>query len=331
MKSSERPAGPRHPDRRQFIGLAAGMFAVAALPALSRTRIGSVRRSLPVMGTIADVTVLHSDERFAHGAVGAAFAELRRVEAMMTRFSAVSDIGRVNLAAAGSPVRVSRETALVVEEALRWAELTSGGFDPAIGGAVQLWADRIAPPPAEAIDGYAGKQLYRSIEVGTRRGEPVLVRHDEDARLDLGGIAKGYGVDRATAKLRDWGITSALVNVGGDLHAIGSAADGESWHVGIQSPDDSGLLTGTVTLRDAAVATSGTYRQFFRHRGRVYHHLLDPGTGAPRSTAARSLTIRGATCMEADVAATGTFGRHAPEIRELLARSGRGAELIDIA
>jgi FAD:protein FMN transferase len=332
MKSSERPTSEsRHPDRRQFIGLAAGVFAVAALPAFARNGRRSVQRSMPVMGTIADLTVVHPDERFAHHAIDAAFAELRRVEAKMTRFSTASDIGRSTLASPGTPVVITRDTAVVIEDALRWATLTDGDFDPAIGAAVELWADRIAPPAEQAVGAVAARRLYRMVEVSSHRGDPVVLRHDADARLDLGGIAKGYGVDRAAAVLRDFGVTSAMINVGGDLYAIGKGADGDPWRVGIQSPDDSDRLIGTALVADEALATSGTYRQFFRHRGRVYHHLLDPDTGAPRATVSRSLTIRASTCMEADVAATGTFGRSEIQIRSLLARSGRGAELVDIA
>src|SRR6185503_4616820 len=105
------------------------------------------------------------------------------------------------------------------------------------------------------------------------RGVPVLLYRDADAQLDLGSIAKGYGVDRATTALRAHGIHSAIVEAGGDLYALGTAPDGDPWRVGIQDPNDDRALIGIVDVADAAVATSGTYRQYFRYRGRRYHHL----------------------------------------------------------
>ncbi|HEX4932148.1 MAG TPA: FAD:protein FMN transferase, partial [Gemmatimonadaceae bacterium] len=150
--------------------------------------------------------------------------------------------------------------------------------------------------------------------------EAVLRSHDADAQLDLGGIAKGYGVDRAAAILRDWGVRHALVNVGGDLYAIGTAPDGDGWRIGIQDPDDDRRMIATLSLADAAVATSGTYQQFFRWRGRRYHHLLDPATAAPRATGMQSLTVRAASCMHADAAATALFGMSRVEAARVLAR-----------
>jgi len=127
-------------------------------------------------------------------------------------------------------------------------------------------------------------------------------------QADLGGIAKGYGVDRAVGALRDKRIENGLVNVGGDLYALGVSEDGDPWRVGVRSAQDPTRLATTLTLSDRAVATSGDYEQFFRHRGEHYHHLLDPATGAPRKTRAHSLTVTAATCMTADAAATARFG-----------------------
>jgi thiamine biosynthesis lipoprotein len=310
------------PSRREFVALGVGAFVVAALPLAARRRDRVVRRTLPIMGTIAEVAVVHSDVRRANLAIDGAMQALRGVERTMSRFSDASDVGRANLAAARGPVRVGGETALVVTEALRWAASTDGAFDPAIGGAIALWdvTHRHEPPAAGAVQRIAGRGLYRAIEVGTHAGEAVLRYHDADARLDLGGIAKGYGVDRAAAALRDWGVRHALVNVGGDLYAIGTAPDGDGWRIGIQDPDDDRRTIATLSVADAAVATSGTYQQFFRWRGRRYHHLLDPATAAPRATGMQSLTIRAASCMHADAAATALFGMSRVEATRVLAR-----------
>lgn len=321
---------PRGPDRRQFVAFGLGLFVVAAVPVAARRRPRLVRRTLPVMGTIAEVAVVHADPRHAHRAIDAAMAELQRVERTMTRFTATSDIGRVNRGAAAAPVAVSPATAAVVAEALAWADATDGWYDPAIGGAVALWdvAHRHEPPPADAVAHLAGRALYRAVEVDAWRGAPVLRFHDAATSLDLGAIAKGHGVDRAVHALRRWGIASALVNVGGDLYALGTAPSGDAWRIGVRDPGDERRLAATLRVADAAVATSGTYLQYFRHRGQRYHHLLDPRTAAPRATATRSLTVRADSCLHADVAATALYGLPDDVARRVLARRAPGAEMV---
>ena len=323
----------RGPSRREFLAFGAGAFVVATIPLGRRRPPRIVRRTLPVMGTIAELAVVHRDERHAHAAIDAAVEELRRVERTMTRFTITSDIGRANVDAARGPVRVGAETALVIGEALRWAEASGGAFDPAIGGAVALWdvTHRHAPPPSPQVERLAGRTLWHQVEVDARGGGDVVLFHDPDVRIDLGAIAKGYGVDRAIDALRGRGIEHAIVDVGGDLYALGTAPDGEAWRIGIQDPDDVRGIIGEVDVADGAVATSGTYVQFFRYRGRRYHHLLDPVTAAPRATSVRSLTIRADSCMHADVAATALFGMPMDEATRVLAAGAPGGRIVRVA
>jgi thiamine biosynthesis lipoprotein len=321
----------RRPDRREFIALGLGAFVVAAVPLAERRR-RLVRRTMPVMGTIAQLAVVHRDTRYAHAAMDAALAVLVGVERDMTRFRPGSDIGRVNRLAAREPVPVTARTARVVAEALRWAEASAGRFDPAIGGAIELWDvnHRSAPPGDEHVRAFAGRRLHRAVEIGSRGVHPVIRLHDPDARLDLGAIAKGFGVDEAVRVLRDWGVTDAVVCAGGDLYAMGHALDGESWRVGIRDPLDGRRLAGTLTVSEQAVATSGDYEQYFRYRGLMYHHLLDPDTGAPRRTSLHSDTVIAASCMEADAASTTVFGLEPAAANRLLARCGAHARLVRV-
>ena len=315
--------------RREFLGLAVGAFVVAAVPFARRRPVGIVRRAMPVMGTVAQFAVVHRDPAVAHSAIDAAVEELLRVERTMTRFDDRSDVGRANLAAARDAVRVSEETARVASAGLRWADAVDGRYDPAAGAIVGLWdvKHRHEPPPDERVAELAGRRFHRAIEVGHRGGAPVLRYHDAGARLDLGSVAKGHGVDRAVSALRRHGIEKAVVVAGGDLYALGTAPDGEPWTIGIQSPTDESALAGTLQLSDRAVATSGTYRQFFRHRGRTYHHLMDPATARPRDTGMRSLTIVADSVMDADAASTALFGLGEAAIARELARHLPGSRL----
>ena len=319
--------------RREFLAFGAGTFVVATLPLAlrrERRRSGVVSRTVPVMGTIAECAVVHSDERFAHAAIDAAIAELRWVERTMTRFDDRSDIGRANCDAARGPVAISRETALVVREALRWADATNGMYDPAAGKLVKLWDvnHRHEPPDGERLAPLAGRRLHRYVELTTRRGVDMLLYHDPDVSLDLGAIAKGYAVDRAIDALRSRGITKALVNAGGDLYALGTSPDGEPWRIGVRDPNDARRIAETLEVSDAAIGTSGTYMQFFRYRGHRYHHLMDPSIAAPRQTAMQSYTVRADRNLHADVAASSLLGTVPAIANAILSRLVPGASVV---
>lgn len=316
------------PTRRQVLALGIGALVVAAVPFTARRRSRLVRRQIPVMGTLAEVVVVHDDPRAAQAAIDAALLELRRVDRTMSRYRDDSDVGRTNLRGGTEPVLVSGATAEVLRAALRWAETTDGAFDPCLGRAVELWdvAHRHTPPDAAPLARLAGRGLYRHLDVTERGGLPVAHLTAPDAALDLGGIAKGHAVDRAVRAMREAGIEHGLVNAGGDLYALGRSEDADPWCVGVRDPADPSRLVHRVTLEDQAVATSGDYERYFDHGGRRYHHLLDPATATPRESIAHSVTVVADTCMDADAGATAAFGRDEAWADRVLARSGARLE-----
>lgn len=321
----------RHPTRREVLALGVGVFVVGAVPfARSRTRL--VRRTIPVMGTLAEVAVVHRDERYAHAAIDAAFAELRMVERRMSRYLDTSDVGRANARAAREGVPVSEETAAVLLRSLRWAEASDGAFDPCLGQATALWdvEDRREPPGATATRIFAGRQLFRALDLDVGAGGARVRFEDPAVAIDLGGIGKGFGVDRAVTALRAWGIERGLVNAGGDLYALGTSEDGDPWKVGIRSPHDPRELSGKIAISDEAVATSGDYLRQFTHGGRRYHHLLDPATGEPRQSEVHSVTVRAVSCLDADAGATAVFGME-PVRADALTRMIGGVEIVRAA
>ena len=319
-------------DRRHFLALGAGIFVVAALPLALARRTALTRRMVPLMGTIAEVQVAHRDIRTAEDAIDAALYELDLVEKTMSRFRADSDIGRANVGAARDAVAVTAATATVVRAALEWAERSDGRFDPALGSVSELWdvLNRHEPPAADRVKPLAGRGLWRKVDVGTFKGSPVLRYADRDVQLDLGAIAKGYGIDRAAAALRARGIEHAIVTVGGDLYALGGSPDGGAWQVGIRDPHDLSALAGSLEVRDGAVATSGDYERFFRWRGMRYHHLMDPVTAAPRITAVHSVTVTAHRAMDADAASTSVFGLGRSAALAAVRRAIPGADAIPL-
>lgn len=323
--------GPREGlGRREFVSLGVGAFVVAAIPLARRRGAAVTRRTIPVMGTLADLTVVHRDVRHAEGAIDAAFSALRLVESTMSRFRPDSEVGQVNQRGARVPVRVSTATVRVVASALAWAVASDGAFDPAIGRVVELWdvTRRSAPPEDDGVSRLANRHLHRQVQLAEDGDAPAIFLASPDIHLDLGGIAKGYAVDRAVDALRAWGIRHAMVNVGGDLYALGSAPGGDPWRVGIQSPQDPGARIGVVEVRDRAIATSGDYEQFFRYRGVRYHHLMDPATAAPRRAAVHSVTVEADSCIDADAAATAVFGMTSERARAVLAVRAHGARVV---
>ena len=143
----------RHPDRREFLTIGTGVFVALSIPVALRRRTPLVRRTFPVMGTVAEVQVAHADVRVAEDAIDAAIGELQWVERTMTRYTATSDVGRANRGAWHEAVTVSPETALVVSRALDWASASDGRFDPAVGEVSELWdvLNRHEPPEARRV------------------------------------------------------------------------------------------------------------------------------------------------------------------------------------
>jgi thiamine biosynthesis lipoprotein len=221
-------------------------------------------------------------------------------------------------------------TAEVLAAGLRWAQVSGGLFDPCLGKMCELWhVDSRSAPPSDAELAAAGRGgHFRELDVDRGGSVSRAALASSRAAVDLGGIAKGYAVDRAAQALRDNGIFHALVNAGGDLVAMGVDAEGDPWKVGVRSPDHLEQMVEVLEVSDRAVATSGDYLQFFTFGGRRYHHILDGASGEPRATAMRSLTIEAATCMDADAAATALFGVEAGKARDVLAQAAPGSRLV---
>lgn len=319
-------------SRREFLMLGTGLFVALSLPLALRRQLRVVRRTMPLMGTIAEIQVALHDPRLAEDAIDAAFAELLWVERTMTRFRPDSDIGRANLGAAREAVAVTPATAAVLAAALRWAQASDGRFDPALGAASELWdvLNRTAPPADPPVRHLAARGFWRKLDLDRFRGAPAVRFDDPELHLDLGGIAKGYGIDRATAALRGRGVAHAIVTVGGDLYALGNAPGGDAWRVGIRSPHDPTALAATLEVSDRAVATSGDYERYFQWHGVRYHHLIDPETAAPRRTPVHSTTVLADRCIDADAAATAVFGMPREEAVRTARRLTAGVEVIPL-
>ena len=247
-----------------------------------------------VFGTRVDLSI-YDDGGHGRDAATAAFDDvLREFDRLHRAWHAwqPSELSRLNEAlAAGRTAQVSGELAALLQEAQRLSALGDGLFDPGIGRLIALWgfqADEFTPrlPDADAVRALARahsgiRQLH--VEGNAVRSENAAVQ------LDLGGYAKGYALDRAAEILRRHGFHNALINIGGNLLALGSKG-GTPWRIGIQHPRE-GAPLATLPLYDGeAVGTSGDYQRYFELDGRRYSHLIDPRSGAP-AQGTQSLTV----------------------------------------
>lgn len=220
-------------------------------------------------------------------------------ESIFSRTIATSDIGRIN-DAAGTPVQVADETADIVGKALAYCEESGGAFDITIGAVSSLWDyHQGIVPPDDALDEAVRHVDYTKVLVD---GNTITLL-DPAAKLDLGGIAKGYIADDLCQMLAESGCTSGFVNLGGNVKTLGSKPDGSPWHVGIQDPnDEAGAVVAAVYSKadGTSVVTSGLYERQFSSDGKRYWHILDPRTGRPVQTDLVSATIVSRASIDGD-------------------------------
>jgi thiamine biosynthesis lipoprotein len=260
------------------------------------------------MGTEVRVTVWTGDDATAASATSAVFAEFDRLDALLSVWKPDSDVLRINAAAGQAPVAVSRDTRDVLRKAHQLSEWTAGKFDITFGALADVWKfdhdrDNRVPTPAE-IATRLPLVDYRAVVVDETAGTAFISR--PGARIHLGGIGKGYAVDRSVAILREHGLRDFMVQAGGDLFVAGQPGP-EPWRLGLQdprgAPDDS---FATIELRDRTFSTSGDYERFFLANGQRYHHILDPATGQP-ARASVSVTIVAGTATHAEGLTKGVF------------------------
>ena len=294
--------------------------------------------TLIALGTIVNIEIITADERRALEArdeLQTLFVELER------DWYAFGDgeLARVNAAlAAGDSVRTTAELSALIERSLEYRSMSAGLFDPVIGDLVELWgfanfSARTAspvPPDGAAIAAWRADPSPRQ----NLRVSGQTIQADGPVGIDLGGVAKGTVLARATALLKRLGLENAVVDAGGDLRVIGSRGS-RPWRVGIRNPHDDShdnshadRLIATVELASGeAIVTSGNYERYFDHEGRRYHHILDPRTGRPVDSAA-GVTVIHADPELADAAATALMVAGPDRFAEIAARMGIDAALL---
>lgn len=260
------------------------------------------------MGSTLQLSAWTTDEAAAQTAFSEVFAEFDRLESLLSVWRPGSDVIRLNDAAGEAPVPISADTRAVLLAARQASEFTQGKFDITFGALADAWKfdhdqdNRV--PSADEIRARLPLVDYQQVVVDEPPGTAFIRRRG--MRVHLGGIGKGYAIDRAVALLRQRGFADFMIQAGGDLYVAG-LNNGQPWTLGIRDPrGPADRVFATIEMGDGTFSTSGDYERFFLRNGRRYHHLLDPNVGEP-ARLTRSVTIVSNSALLADALSTGVF------------------------
>ena len=243
------------------------------------------------LNTICEITIYNDMSRDeAEQILDDAFGVIRDCEAKLSRTLPDSEVTEINNAG-GERIRVSEETAEVIETANTVSAESEGAFDITVGDITELWDFRSKTPRVPDDSEIAELLAHVDYRLVSTDGDRVRIS-DPQTSIDLGGVAKGYITDRVCDFLEAGGVTRAVVNLGGNVGVLGEKEENTPWTVGIEQPfADRTELIGKVEVTDAVVVTSGIYERNFEVDGKIYHHILDPDTGYPAETDLDAVTV----------------------------------------
>ncbi|MFC4698765.1 FAD:protein FMN transferase [Glaciecola siphonariae] len=261
-------------------------------------------RSEGIMGTNIRAEVFHQNDELRQRALSQVMIEMERINQLMSPYIDSSELSLLNRTASLAPVKVSDEMFYVLGLSAQLSELTLGAFDITFASVGYLYDYRQKRRPEDAQIGSLLSAInYRHVELN-EANQTVFFAHP-DVKIDLGGIAKGYAVDKAIEALEAMGIKHALVTAGGDTRLLGDRL-GKPWVVGIRDPRDKSKQAVLIPLEDAAMSTSGDYERYFEEDGKRFHHILSPKTGKS-SYHVQSVSVIGPESVYNDALSTAVF------------------------
>ena len=317
--------------KRQLAALLLTIFALS-LTACGETAAESETRTVYAMDTVMNLTVYGEN---AAAALESAEKELHTLdEAVLSRTAEGSELYALNTSN-GETVEYGADDILpaLIETALTISDATDGAFDPTLAPVLDAWGfakDERRVPSADEL-----KELLSHTGCGKvaleKTADGWTVTLLDGAQLDLGGIAKGYAADLLRARLEKEGVTSATLDLGGDVFVMGRKTDGSDWRIAVKDPADTESYLGVVSAADKFIVTSGVYERYFEENGVRYHHILDPKTGCPAESGLVSVTVLCGNGAWADALSTACFVLGpvgALALRDDLADQGTDFELI---
>ena len=261
-----------------------------------------------LMGTIVQIKApvgVNGNARNVGEAIDRAFAEIARVESIFSVYDPASEISKINRLEKGETLKISAEAFHLIDKAMEYSAKTGGAFDITVKPLIDIWAmaKTHGRAPSEEYIKLAMEKVGRSAVVLDKAALTISFEKDGMA-LDLGGVAKGYGVDRAIVILKESGVKDAIVNSGGDMYCLGARSKRQPWSVGIRHPRDGDRIFFELKLKNKAVDTSGDYEKYYILDGKRYSHIIDPRSGRPIGDKVVSASVIADDATTADILAT---------------------------
>ncbi len=279
-------------------------LVVIALLVPQIARAEWITRSEAIMGTRCAVELWSEDKAKGDAAITSVFDDMKRIDRLMSTWKEDTEISLVNREGGKHPVKISRELFDLLQVSVKYSELTNGAFDITYASVGYLYDfKKGVHPDQKAIDKALPGINWRHMILDSKKTTVFFTR--PGMRIDLGGIAKGYSVDRGIEILQKQGITRAMVNAGGDTRIIGDRF-GKPWVVGVRDPDHEGKVFLRLPLTDTAFSTSGDYERYFDEDGKRFHHIIDPKTG-DSARKCRSVTIISGNATRTDALTKSVF------------------------
>ncbi len=313
---------------KRLISILLAILSLSLMSSCREERLYRVSRSQ--LGTLVTLTVITTSENAFTRIAEGTYSRIEEIEARMSPYRQESDIHRINTLAHEKPVSVSEETITMIERSCAISRETDGNFDITFATLSPLWSFSkrpFIPPKQREIDRLLPAFNYRHIQID--RARRTIFLKNRSTKIGLGGIAKGYAIQRGVEYLKREGVTAAIVEAGGDLQVIGTKF-GKPWRVGLVHPRQKNIMLAIVLFDMESVATSGDYERYAMHRSRRYHHLIDPKTGFPAASLASVSVITNDPVLS-DAYATALFIMGKEKAMHFLKRRGElPAILIDL-
>ena len=265
-----------------------------------------ISRTEIIMGTTVGVTLY---ENGSEEVLDKVFKRVQEIENLVSINKEETEIDKLNENAGISPVKLSDTSFEIIEKALYYSKLSSGGYDLTVGPLVKLWSIGLPEakvPSQEEIEEIIKNIDYTKVELNKNTKEVFL--SEKGMLLDLGSIAKGYAADEIVKILKEENINSAIIDLGGNIYALGLKEGNKNWKIGIQNPfDNRGKIVGSLEVSNKTVVTSGVYERYIEQDGQTYHHILNPETGYPYETDIAGVSIIADKSIDGDALSTLVF------------------------
>jgi len=265
------------------------------------------KRTLKLMGSRFDITVVANDSTQANKHIDTAVAEILRIEKLISSWDADSQTSEINRNAGIKPVKVDAELFNLIERAIGISKLTDGAFDISYASMDNIWkfdGSMTTMPSEKEITASVEKVGYQNIILDKKKITIYLKL--KGMKIGFGAIGKGYAADKAKTLLMSKGVTSGIINASGDMNTWGQQTNGEDWKVAITNPMDKHKVFALLPITNGAVVTSGNYEKYVNFNGKRYTHIIDPRTGYP-SSGIISVTVFAPKAELADALATSVF------------------------